>query len=155
MKHIITVWKVSYNNKYGTRNNFSFEGKKAAENFFNSLPDGRDATIEEGTEEVFITKKMKTEYQKLLKEIRTRVFERTTDHSGNCEYPKPMMTASQMIKGQATVNCGGEWYKADTTKKIAEQVLEDEAFKAWIGKYEANARLEAMRNGGYQIRIQF
>ena len=71
------------------------------------------------------------------------------------EYPKAMMTGQQMEKNTATVNCGGEWKKAETTLEIATQVINDERFKDFLEKHNADARIEANNFGGFQIRINY
>jgi hypothetical protein len=66
-----------------------------------------------------------------------------------------MMTAVQIEKKQATVNCGGEWVKIERSKQIADYVIADERFKDFLTKYEAKANLELNSFGTYQIRINF
>lgn len=71
------------------------------------------------------------------------------------EFPKAMMTGQQMDKNTATVNCGGEWRRAETTLEIATQVMNDKRFKDFLEKHNADARIEANNFGGFQIRINY
>lgn len=96
--------------------------------------------------------KTKKEFQKVIKAIR---YEMDDDISRRQEYPKLMMTAVQMKKNQATVNCGGEWGSRVSTKAVAEIVMNDEDFKAFLTKHNAEANLELNNFGTYQIRVHF
>lgn len=96
--------------------------------------------------------KIKKELQKTIGAIR-----KDWNEAGGMksEFPKAMMTRQQMAKGTATVNCGGEHYKADHTKLIAQAVMADELFKTFLEKCEATATLELNAFNTYQIRIHY
>ncbi len=96
--------------------------------------------------------KTKKELQKVIKAIRS---EMEDEISRRQEYPKLMMTRVQMNKSQATVNCGGEWGSRASTKAVAESVMNDDDFKVFLDKHNAEARLELNSFGTYQIRIHF
>lgn len=98
-------------------------------------------------------KQMKKEFQKVIKDIRSDIHSGIDSRRGIAEYPKPMMTLTQMEKRQATVNCGGEWLKPDYEKRLADRVISDERFCAFLEKYGATAVVELDKFGGYQIRI--
>ena len=93
------------------------------------------------------TIKIKKEFQKVIATIRK---EKST---GN--FPKPMMTSSQMEKRTATVNCGGEWGTPESTMEKAKMVMEDERFKDFLAKVEATATIETNNFGTYQVRINY
>lgn len=96
-----------------------------------------------------ITKKA---FQKVIKEIRE---DRNATLERKSDFPKPMMTKKQMEKLEATVNCGGEWGSAESTKAIADMVTADERFKEFLHNFRAEARLELNNFNTYQIRITF
>lgn len=96
-----------------------------------------------------ITKKA---FQKVIKGIRE---DRNATLGRTSDFPKPMMTRKQMEKLEATVNCGGEWGSAESTKGIADMVMADSRFKAFLHNFRAEARLELNNFSTYQIRITF
>lgn len=96
-----------------------------------------------------ITKKA---FQKVIKEIRTEV---NPTISRRNEYPKPMMTKKQWEKLEATVNCGGEWGSAESTKTIADTVMADKRFKEFLHNFRADASIELNNFNTYQIRVKF
>lgn len=147
MAQIITAYRITYQNAYGGINTYEIEGKKKAYNRFNNLPKEWNPTIEEIEKEVFITKPMKAEFQKVIGAVRSE--------RGGKEYPKPMMTTVQMMKGQATVNCGGEWSTTERTREMAEAVMANNTFVEFINKYNASAKIELNNFGTYQIRLYF
>lgn len=97
-------------------------------------------------------KMMKKEFSKIITAIRN---ERGEETRRNLSFPKAMMTAAQMEKHTATVNCGGEWGTAESTKAIAEVVMNDERFVAFLEKYKATATVEINNFKTYQIRITY
>lgn len=99
-----------------------------------------------------INDKTKKDFQKTIKAIRE---EKEGSFNGNAMYPKPMMTAVQIEKKQATVNCGGEWVRLETSIRVADYVLADERFNEFLNKYQATAIKEVAPCGKYQIRINF
>lgn len=72
-------------------------------------------------------------------------------------YPKAMMTGRQEVKGEATVNCGGEWGTPDTTLAMAKQVMQDEGFQSFLRRQNARAVVERVGSHYpyYRIRIRF
>jgi len=96
-----------------------------------------------------ITKKAFQKAIKGIREDRNAMLERKSD------FPKPMMTKKQMEKLEATVNCGGEWGSAESTKAIADMVMADERFKTFLNDFRAEAKLELNNFNTYQIRITF
>lgn len=151
MLHTINLYQVTFTNNTGTHT-INYRNEKMARSFVEYYP---DASLTETTTEVKITDQMKKEYQRLFKEIREKDFGVDSKRHDNCKFPKPMMTEAQMEKGTATVNCGGEWLTVDTTKRIADKVMANESFKAFLTKYEAKAELELTPFHSYQIRIRF
>ena len=95
---------------------------------------------------------IKKAFQKVVKEIRE---DRNESIGRNSSYPKPMMTRVQMEKHEATVNCGGEWGTAESTRAIADMVLSDKRFEEFIKASNADADLELNAFGTYQIRLKF
>lgn len=91
--------------------------------------------------------KVKRKFQKVISSIRKDI--------GGSSYPKAMMTMVQMERGQATVNCGGEWLGVSRTIEIAHAVMFDERFVSFIEEVHARAVLEVNNFGTYQIRIHF
>ena len=148
MLHTINLYQVTFTNNTGTHT-INYRNEKMARSFCEYYS---DASMIETTMEVKVTEQMKKEYQRLFKEIREKDF---GADSKRVEYPKPMMTEAQMEKGTATVNCGGEWLTVDATKRIADKVMANESFKAFLTKYEAKAELELTPFHSYQIRIRF
>lgn len=74
------------------------------------------------------------------------------------QFPKAMMTRQQMNKATATVNCGGEFKGTESSKELAEKVLNDERFNEFLKKNEAAALVEAVNIAGktvYQVRVLF
>lgn len=94
----------------------------------------------------------KKAFQKCIKTIRD---ERSNNIGRKTEFPKAMMTGQQMMKGTATVNCGGEWY-GNRSKPIAEQVMEDVRFRKFLEEYDGEACIEHNPQfDSYQVRIYF
>lgn len=74
------------------------------------------------------------------------------------QFPKAMMTSQQMNKCTATVNCGGEFKGTESSKELAEKVLNDERFLTFLEKNKAAAAVEAISISNkmvYQVRILF
>lgn len=94
----------------------------------------------------------KKAFQKVIKEIRAEI---DPTISRRNEYPKPMMTKKQMDKDEATVNCGGEWGSAESTKTIADAVLTDKRFEEFLHNFRADASIELNNFNTYQIRVKF
>lgn len=90
--------------------------------------------------------KMKKDFQKVVSGIRKAVGD---------EFPKAMMTGQQMAKNTATVNCGGEWKGGVYSRNLADKVLADPSFCAYLERYGATAHLEKTPSGGIQVRIWF
>lgn len=97
---------------------------------------------------------MKKDFQKVIKAIREDI---TPARNGRKpEYPKPMMTMSQMEKSTATVNCGGEWFGIESTKKMSNAVMQDARFTNFLAKWNASAAVEQETNShAFQIRINY
>lgn len=92
----------------------------------------------------------KKEFQKTIAKIR--------DDYATGSYPKAMCTSAQMMKGQATVNCGGEWRSTEFSTALAERIMKDPRFTALIAYHKGSAVLERGRAGDRiftQIRIHF
>jgi len=93
---------------------------------------------------------MKKDFQKAVKAFRDG-----SKYHG--EYPKAMMTAQQMRKGTATINCG----RADFGKELAPQVLASEPFVAWCVAYNIKTvQVEIIKEASYmkpqyQIRVTY
>lgn len=93
---------------------------------------------------------MKKDFQKAIKAFRD-----ATEYHG--EHPKAMMTAQQMRKGTATVNCG----RAEFGQELAPKVLESESFVAWCAAYGIKtAKIEIAQEASYmkpqyQIRVTY
>lgn len=92
-------------------------------------------------------KQIKKEFQKVIGTIRKDNDEKS--------FPKPMMTAVQMEKREATVNCGGEWSTAEKTLERANAVIKNDRFIDFINKHNATAKIEKNNFNTYQIRIYF
>ena len=92
----------------------------------------------------------KKDFQKVISAIRKEL--------GSGEYPKAMCTGAQMMKNQATVNCGGEG-RGERSKQLAQQVINHSLFKAFLMATGSRATLEHKPdytgNGYTQIRIQY
>lgn len=86
----------------------------------------------------------KKELQKVIKAIR-----------GESLFPKAMMTEQQMRKGQATINCGGEYLSEEVTMETVYQVLDAPIFKEFLNKHSATAEIERGGRKQAQIRIHF
>ena len=97
-------------------------------------------------------KQTKKEFQKVIGLIRADVRAETATKT---EYPKPMMTAAQIEKGEATVNCGGEWSTAENTLSKAKLVMQDSRFVSFIERHNAKAWIELNNFKTYQIRVCF
>lgn len=98
----------------------------------------------------------KKEFQKVISKIRAD--RRIEENLPRTEYPKAMMTSSQMAKNTATVNCGGEWVALDTSKKTAARVMRDERFQKFLADNQATATVETFWVGSCracQIRINY
>ena len=106
---------------------------------------------------------MKKDFQKAVKAYRDTLpdvtwylgGDRTEQHRP--EIPKAMMTAQQMRKGTATINCGrGEYGKA-----LAPKVAESEQFVAWCEAYGIKtvqieiAKEPSYMKPQYQIRVTY
>ena len=90
----------------------------------------------------------KKEFQKTIAAIR--------DDYCTGNFPKAMCTTAQMMKNQATVNCGGEWKTTEYSTALAERVLKDPRFTALVAYHKGKAVLEQGRAGNRiftQIRI--
>ena len=93
---------------------------------------------------------MKKDFQKAVKMFRE-------EHGYNGEYPKAMMTAQQMRKGTATINCG----RAEFGQNLAPQVKEFAPFIEWCKTYGIKtADIEIAREASYmkpqyQIRVTY
>lgn len=96
--------------------------------------------------------KTKKTFQKVIKGIRE---DRNTTLGKKSNFPKPMMTQKQMDKHEATVNCGGEWGSAESTKAIADVVMADNRFKEFLQDSKAEAKIELNPFNTYQIRLTF
>lgn len=94
--------------------------------------------------------KVKKEFQAVIKAIRQEM-------ETESQYPKPMMTAAQIEKKTATVNCGGEWKQNDKgwALNLAKTVMQDERFIEYLAKYEGRAHIEEDSFGVAQVRINF
>lgn len=93
--------------------------------------------------------KTKKAFQRVIANIRKET---------ESEFPKAMMTSQQMNKCTATVNCGGERYSTESSKELAEKVLNDKRFLTFLEKNKAAAAVEAVSIGdkmAYQVRILF
>lgn len=93
--------------------------------------------------------KTKKAFQRVIANIRKET---------ESEFPKAMMTSQQMNKCTATVNCGGERYSTESSKELAEKVLNDERFLIFLEKNNAAATVEAVSIGNkmaYQVRVLF
>ena len=92
----------------------------------------------------------KKEFQKTIAKIRSDYAMR--------DYPKAMCTSAQMMKNQATVNCGGEWRSAEFSRNLAERIMKDPRFTALVAYHKGKAVLEQGRYGDRswtQIRIHY
>ena len=90
--------------------------------------------------------------QKTVKAIRE---DRSKAKGMKVEFPKAMMTTQQALNGTATVNCGGEWF-GNRSKPIAEEVMEDSRFRAFLEAEDGEACIEYNpRFDSYQVRIYF
>lgn len=68
------------------------------------------------------------------------------------DVPKAMMNGQQVVNSTATVNCG---FGADRSLELANKVLADDRFKAFLKKYGAVANVEKNPEGKYQVRIHY
>ena len=73
------------------------------------------------------------------------------------EFPKAMMNSRQEMNGTATVNCGGSWGTPSSTGRMAENIMADERFQAFLERQEGTAEAEKIGAAYpfYQIRITF
>lgn len=95
-----------------------------------------------------LTAEIKKEFQKVVATIRKEL---NTEAGKAYEYPKAMMTAQQMRKNTATVNCGGSFTRRD-------QVLRHPALIAFCEKHHATAEAERIPYDSYiqhQLRLRF
>lgn len=98
------------------------------------------------------TTNIKKNLQKTIKTIRE---ERSNAIGREVSFPKAMMTSAQARKGEATVNCGGEWYGRNS-KPIAESLMEDIRFRGFLEETDGEAVMEYNpRFDSYQVRIRF
>ena len=98
-----------------------------------------------------ITATTKKDLQKAIKAIRDTYTIITGEKQ---EYPKAMMTGQQEEKNTATVNCGRRPWVQDVDQ-IANIVMNDPLFKAFLAQYKATANFEINSEGNKQIRINF
>ena len=93
---------------------------------------------------------MKKELQKTVKAFRDA-------QETASDFPKAMMTAQQIRKGTATINCG----RRETGKERAEKMIEYKPFIAWCEEFGAKIEgIEIMQEASYmapqyQIRIKY
>ena len=97
-------------------------------------------------------KNIKKRFHKVIGEIRNDI---NKENGINGSFPKPMMTAVQMEKREATVNCGGEWSTAEKTKERANKVMNDRRFIDFLSDTGSTAVIEMNNFKTYQIRIRF
>ena len=94
--------------------------------------------------------KMKKDFQKAVK-----MFRESTEYHG--EHPKAMMTAQQMRKGTATINCG----RAEFGEELAPKVIKFPAFVEWCETYGIKtveieiAKEASYMKPQYQIRVTY
>ena len=106
---------------------------------------------------------MKKDFQKAVKAYRdtlpdiTHYFGGGRTEIGRPELPKAMMTAQQMRKGTATINCG----RGDYGKALAPKVVASEQFVAWCEAYGIKTvQIEIAKEASYmkpqyQIRVTY
>jgi hypothetical protein len=93
---------------------------------------------------------MKKDFQKAVKTFRDG-----SDYHG--EYPKAMMTAQQMYKRTATINCG----RAEFGEELAPKVLAHKDFVDWCVAYGIKTvKVEIAKEASYmkpqyQIRVTY
>ena len=93
---------------------------------------------------------MKKDFQKAVKAFRDG-----SEYHG--EYPKAMMTAQQMRKGTATINCG----RAEFGEELAPKVLAFQGFVDWCVAYGVKtvqveiAKEASYMKPQYQIRVTY
>ena len=93
---------------------------------------------------------MKNDFQKAVKAFRDG-----SEYHG--EYPKAMMTAQQIRKGTATINCG----RAEFGKELAHKVLSHKDFVDWCMTYGIKtvdveiAKEASYMKPQYQIRVTY
>jgi hypothetical protein len=96
---------------------------------------------------------IKKDFQKVIKAIRD---DRNNRLQINGCFPKAIMTQVQAEKGQATVNCGGEWTTAEKSKERAVEVMQDSRFVEFLEKANAKATIEYNNAvNAYQVRLFF
>ena len=99
------------------------------------------------------TSKIKKDLQKTIKSIRDELNAENPDRVN--DIPKAMMTDQQVAKRTATVNCGAGWHcTGPNSKNLAQTVSDSAAFKEFLSRTGATARLEPT-GYGYQIRINY
>ena len=105
------------------------------------------------------TSKIKKDLQKTVKSIRDEL-NAAKGEAGKkrClanEIPKAMMTAAQMEKGTATVNCGAGWFNATQTGDLASKVYNSPYFKEFLTRANATAKIESVAGSAGQVRIYY
>ena len=94
----------------------------------------------------------KKAFQKIIKTIRDERPQMKkwgiSEEMMSQEYPKAMMTAVQMGKKTATVNC-------DRKKEVVDLVLNDSRFIKLMTESKAKALIETNSEGYIQIRITY
>lgn len=153
MLHKINAYKITFTNATGTHSYFKFT-KKSAEKALERMSFW-NPTMEEDIAEVYLTPTIKKEFQKLIKSIRESDF-----NSSDSEYPKAIMTAGMMDRGEATIIFTWQGrFHSETTKEYtrarAEKMMEIKAFTDFLNREEATAQIELKENNNYQIRIKF
>lgn len=96
---------------------------------------------------------IKKDLQKVIGQIR-----KDRNSQEECYYrnfPKAMMTDQQVGKRTATVNCGGEWGTLESTKEIADLVMNDNRFIELCNKRNLSVKMETNNFGTVQIRINY
>ena len=96
----------------------------------------------------------KPKFQKVIGKIRAGLIM----ENPKAKYPKAMLTSQQAAKGTATVNCGGEWASAQFSFDLANRVMADERFQAFLKEENASAAIQQYSVGNhaaYQVRIRF
>lgn len=154
MLHKINAYKITFTNARGTFSYYEYT-KKTAENSLKNM-EFWNPTMEETIAEVYLTPAIKKEFQKLIKSIRESEFNTST----GCEYPKAIMTAGMMERGEATIifTWQGSFLDEKTkeyTKARAEKMMKVKTFTDFLNREEATAQIELKENNNYQIRIKF
>ena len=93
---------------------------------------------------------IKKELAKAVKEIRD-----SYDEPDRLQkYPKLMMTAVQMAKGTATINCGYHSHSGEDNEK-AERILSNPTINELLKKYNGTMKKEKGSEETWQIRINY